>query len=168
MTFVNYFLRYFKQFQFMQKNISFSISTIPFMYWHSPRERFLGYSLIYCYYTRQCNSFCIHSSRTNIKQFALCFQGPKFFNSLNTEIANVGTLILFKSKLRTLLQGWFSSHSSLFIYLLLLLFFFYFSHAVFICLSTCFCCCFMCVCPFLFNLKYFVPKSRHKTDFSPL
>lgn len=70
--------------------------------------------------------------------------------------------------LRTLLQGWFSSHSSLFIYLLLLLFFFYFSHAVFVCLSTCLCCCcFMCMCPFLFSLKYFVPKSRHKTDFSP-
>lgn len=70
----------------------------------------------------------------------------EFFNSLNTEIENVGTLTLSKSKLRTLLQGWFSSHSSLFIYLLLLFFFSYFSHAVFLCLSTCLCCCcFMCL-----------------------
>ena len=33
--------------------------------------------------------------RTNIKKFALCFQGPKFFNSLNIEIQNVGTFSLF-------------------------------------------------------------------------
>ena len=34
--------------------------------------------------------------RTNIKKFALCFQGPKFFNSLNIEIQNVGTFSLFE------------------------------------------------------------------------
>ena len=47
--------------------------------------------------------FYIPLCRTNIKQSALCFQGPKFFNSLNIEIQNVGTLSLSKSELRILL-----------------------------------------------------------------
>ena len=35
----------------------------------------------------------LHSPcKTNIKQCALCFQGPKFCNSLNIEIQNDGTL----------------------------------------------------------------------------
>ena len=60
-------------------------------------------SSIHCYYTRLCNSFYIPPCRTNIRQFAFCFQGPKVFNSLNIEIQNGGRLALSKSKLRTLL-----------------------------------------------------------------
>ena len=40
---------------------------------------------------------------TNIRHFAFCFQGPKFFNFLNIEIQNHGaSLSLFESKLRAL------------------------------------------------------------------
>ena len=49
-TYFNWFLRSFKQFQFIQKNISFSISTIPFVYWHIPGEHVLfTYQLILRY-----------------------------------------------------------------------------------------------------------------------
>lgn len=44
---------------------------------------------------------------TNIRHSAFCFQGPKFFNSLNIEIQDHGTsLSLFESKLRALPLSW--------------------------------------------------------------
>ena len=61
----------------------------------------------------------------------------KFFNSLNIEIQNVGTLSLCKSKLRTLILSWFLCYSSLFF---VYYFFSYFSHAAYYC-----CRCFMSV-----------------------
>ena len=78
------------------------------------------------YFTRQYNSFYIPSCRTNI-------------NSLNIEIQNMGTLSLFKSKLRTLLLSWLLCCSSLFIssFLLLLFFFLLFSPCLSKCLFEC-------------------------------
>ena len=64
------------------------------------------------------------------------------------------------------------SQRSLFgVYYFITIIFSYFSHAaqVYVCLSACYCCCcFMCVCPFLFNLKYLAPKLLPETDTSPL
>ena len=82
------------------------------------------------------NAFLLHTPLQNkYQQFALCFQGRKFFNSSNTEIQNVGTLSLFKSKLRTLLLSWlpFSSSFSpfyLFIYFIIIIFFWLFSRCL--------------------------------------
>ena len=105
------------------------------------------------------NAFLLHTPLQNkYQQFALCFQGRKFFNSSNTEIQNVGTLSLFKSKLRTLLLSWlpFSSSFSpsfyLFIYFIIIIIFFWlFSRCLSIYLFECllllllFCVC-VCVC----------------------
>ena len=60
-------------------------------------------SLIHSYNTRNTNSFYISPCRTNIRQFAICFQGPKVFNSLNSDIQNSTNISLFKSKLRLFL-----------------------------------------------------------------
>ena len=77
------------------------------------------------------NAFLLHTPLQNkYQQFALCFQGRKFFNSSNTEIQNVGILSLFKSKLRTLLLSCFLFlllSLLLFIYSFILLLLFFFS-----------------------------------------
>ena len=67
------------------------------------KETFLLSSHIHCYNTRHCNSFYLFPCRTNIRQFAISFQGPKLFNSFNSEIQNAESVSLFKSKLRSFL-----------------------------------------------------------------
>ena len=52
---------------------------------------------IHHYNTRNSNSFCLFSCRTNIWQFAIRFQGPKLFNSFGTEIQNADSFSQFKS-----------------------------------------------------------------------
>ena len=66
-------------------------------------EMFLLTNQIHHYNTRNSNSFYLLSCRTNIRQFAICFQGPKLFNSFNTEIQNADSFSQFKSKLKTFL-----------------------------------------------------------------
>ena len=63
-------------------------------------EIFLLTNQIHHYNTRNSISFYLFSCRTNIRQFAIRFQGPKFFNSFNTEIQNVDSFSQFKSKLK--------------------------------------------------------------------
>ena len=46
-------------------------------------------SSILSYYSRRCRFSYIPTYRTNIRQFVLCFLGPKVLNSLNIEIQNV-------------------------------------------------------------------------------
>ena len=141
---------------------SFKIDRLP----DAPKILVPFSSSNHCYYTRQSNSFYMPPCRTNIKHFALSFQGPKFFDSLNIKIQNVGTLSL------CLNCEHYSYVDCLLILISLLIFFIiifsYFSHAasVDVCLSACYYCCFMCVCPFLFNLKYFVNKLRQKNGTS--
>ena len=62
-------------------------------------EVFLLTSIIHRYNTRHCNSFYLFPCRTNIRQFAISFQGPKLFNSFNSEIQNAESISLFKSKI---------------------------------------------------------------------
>ena len=64
---------------------------------------FLLIGHIHRYNTRHCNSFYLFPCTTNIRQFAICFQGPKLFNSFNSEIQNAESISLFKSKLRAFL-----------------------------------------------------------------
>ena len=66
-------------------------------------EMFLLTNQIHHYKTRNSNSFCLFSCTTNIRQFAIRFQGPKLFNSYNTEIQNADSFSQFKSKLKTFL-----------------------------------------------------------------
>ncbi|KAL9967850.1 hypothetical protein ACROYT_G026148, partial [Oculina patagonica] len=55
---------------------------------------------IHCYNTRHANSFRLPLCRTNIRQFSVFFQGPKFFNSLPPEISGSSSLASFKRKLK--------------------------------------------------------------------
>ena len=64
------------------------------------KEMFLLRCHIHRYNTRNYNSFYLFPCRTNIRQFAILFQGPKLFNSFNSEIQNAESISLFKSKLR--------------------------------------------------------------------
>ena len=47
---------------------------------------------IHRYNTRHANSFRLPLCRTNIRQFSVFFQGPKFFNSLSPEISGSSSL----------------------------------------------------------------------------
>ena len=66
------------------------------------KELFLLTSHIHRYYTRHCNSVYLFPRRMKIRQFAKKrFRGPKLFNSFNSEIQNVESISLFKSKLKS-------------------------------------------------------------------
>ena len=47
--------------------------------------------------TRNSNTFYLFAARMNIRRFALRFQGPRFFISLNQSIQCAATISLFKS-----------------------------------------------------------------------
>ena len=64
-------------------------------------EMFLLTNQIHHYNTRNSNSFYLFSCRTNIRKFAIRFQGPKLFNSFSTEIQYADSFSQFKSKLKT-------------------------------------------------------------------
>ena len=59
---------------------------------------------IHSYNTRSKNSFRLPYCRTNVRKFSLCFQGPKIFNSLSSEIQNASGTALFNSKLKSFLS----------------------------------------------------------------
>ena len=58
---------------------------------------------IYSYITRNSNSFYNFSCRTNIRKFAIRFQGFKLFNRLESDIKNIESISLFKTKLKAVL-----------------------------------------------------------------
>jgi len=55
---------------------------------------------IHCCNTRHANFFHLPLCRTNIQQFSVFFQGPKFFNSLSPEISGSSSLASFKKILK--------------------------------------------------------------------
>ena len=57
---------------------------------------FMIRSQLHYYNTRNSSSFYTFSCRTNIRQFAIRTQGPRLFNSLNSEICNAANISLFK------------------------------------------------------------------------
>ena len=67
------------------------------------KEIFLLRCHIHRYNTRQYNSFYLFPCRTNIRQFAISFEGPKLFNSFNQKFRRPESISLFKSKLRSFL-----------------------------------------------------------------
>ena len=58
---------------------------------------------IHSYNTRHASFYRLPLCRTNIRQFSISFQGPKFFNTLSSEIKNSLTLMSFKYKLKDFL-----------------------------------------------------------------
>ena len=52
---------------------------------------------------RNCNLYYIPPCRTNIRNFSIRFQGPKFFNSLSPEIQNSESIRLFGERLKKFL-----------------------------------------------------------------
>ena len=60
---------------------------------------------IHSYNTRNKNSFRLPYCRTVVRKFSICFQGPKIFNSLSSEIQNASSTALFNSKL--VIFSWF-------------------------------------------------------------
>ena len=63
------------------------------------RDMFTLASQLHLHYTRNCNLFYIPPCRTNIRNFSIRFQGPKFFNSLSPEIQNSESICLFGKRL---------------------------------------------------------------------
>ena len=62
---------------------------------------------VHGYNTRSSKSFYTFSCRTNIRQFSIRFQGPKFFNSLSSDIKTSISIFSFKSKLKSFLLSWY-------------------------------------------------------------
>ena len=60
-------------------------------------------SQLHSHYTRNCNHYYIPPCRTNIRNFSIRFQGPKFFNSLSPEIQNSESIRSFGNRLKTFL-----------------------------------------------------------------
>ena len=58
---------------------------------------------IHSYYTRNASLFHIPKCRTNIKKFALKYQGPNFFDSLNKYIQASTSLSSLMKQLKTFL-----------------------------------------------------------------
>jgi len=58
---------------------------------------------MHSYNTRKSNAFHIFPCRTNLRRFAIRFQGPKFFNSLPDNIKNAVSISHFKTKLKPFL-----------------------------------------------------------------
>ena len=55
---------------------------------------------IHSYHTRNSHLHRLPLCRTHIKQFSVFYQGPKFYNSLCTEIVNSSSSISFRKHLR--------------------------------------------------------------------
>ena len=60
-------------------------------------------SQIYNYNTRNVHSFRLPPCRTNSRHFSIYFQGPKFYNSLNSTITGPSSSTSFKRKLKEFL-----------------------------------------------------------------
>ena len=54
-------------------------------------------------------AFRLHFCRTNIKQFSVFYQGPKFYNSFNTDVVNSTSPASFKKALKAFICDSYSS-----------------------------------------------------------
>ena len=100
----------FKAFKFLKITSIYLLQLSKFMYSFStgnlPPKFDSFFSVnngIHSYNTRHASFFRLPLCRTNIRQFSISFQGPKFFNSLSHEIKNTPTLLSFKHKLEEFL-----------------------------------------------------------------
>ena len=61
---------------------------------------FLLNNQTHSYNKRIADAFNLPFCRTNARQFSVCYQGPKYFNSLDEDICNSVSLSSFKSSLK--------------------------------------------------------------------
>ena len=89
--------------QFM---FSYQIRTLP------PKlvSKFTLNSQIHTYYSRNSHAFRLPFCRTNIKQFSVFYQGPKFYNSLDIDIMNSSSTASFKKALKSSLFNNYSEN----------------------------------------------------------
>ena len=66
-------------------------------------DMFLSNYQVHSYNTRSAMAIRTPLCRTNIRQFSVRFQGPKFFNSLPIDIINITSFVSFKRKLKNYL-----------------------------------------------------------------
>ena len=78
---------------------SFKNSTLPSKF----INLFFINSQIHNYHTRNAHSFRLPLCRTNTRLFSIYFQGPKFYNSLNSVITGSSSSASFKRKLKDVL-----------------------------------------------------------------
>ena len=78
---------------------SFKNGTLPSKF----NNFFLMNSQIHNHNTRNAQSFHLPLCRTNTRQFSIYFQGPKFYNSLNSAITGSSSSASFKIKLKEFL-----------------------------------------------------------------
>jgi len=81
-----------------------------FMYQYRPdllpdsfNNMFLVTHQVHSYGTRSSEFFHLPQCRTNMRKFPISFQGPKFFNSLSSEILNATSTASFCCKLKAFL-----------------------------------------------------------------
>ena len=77
----------------------FKLGLLPEMF----NGLFFTNNQMHSYNTRKSNAFHIFQSQTNLRRFAIRFQGPKFFNSLLDNIKNTVSISHFKTKLKAFL-----------------------------------------------------------------
>ena len=78
---------------------SFKNSTLPSKF----NNFFVLNSQIHNYNTRNAQFFRLPLCRTNTRKFSIYFQGPKFYNSLNSDITSSSSSASFKRKLKEFL-----------------------------------------------------------------
>ena len=85
---------------------SFENSTLPSKF----NNFFLLNSQIHNYNTRNAQSFRLPLCRTNTRKFSIYFQGPNFYNSLNSDITSSPSSASFKRKLKEFLLFQYSEN----------------------------------------------------------
>ena len=75
---------------------SYQNRTLPLKF----ESKFILQKEIHSYHTRNSHLYRLPLCRTDIKQFSVFYQGPKFYNSLCTEIVNSSSSISFKKALK--------------------------------------------------------------------
>ena len=100
----------FKHLKILNFESVFKLQIGKFMY--QCRSGLLPYSVnnmfsvthqVHSYGTRRSEFFHLPHCRTNIRKFSISFQGPKFFNSLSSEIRNATSTASFCRKLKAFL-----------------------------------------------------------------
>ena len=75
---------------------SYKSSSLPLKF----SDKFLQNSQFHNYNTRNSHALHLPYCRTNVKKFSVFFQGPKFYNSLDSEIINTNSIYSFKKTLK--------------------------------------------------------------------
>ena len=55
---------------------------------------------VHNYNKRNASAFYVPYCRTNIRQFSVNYQGPKFFNTLSSDVCNALSISIFQATLK--------------------------------------------------------------------